>query len=147
MKQKMSLEEKIVEYEPEICLEWKNLDNFNYFLLETKVTSNTTTLRRINSFKALVFGGNASGIVGYGKGTGTDFPTATDNAIKNLYTNLICINLDVLNTVPVSLRAKFIGHELTLFSNNKMNSWGDIVKSHMIQMSGMRHYAWRLDNR
>jgi len=69
----MTLEEKIIEYEPEMDLEWKNLDNFDYLVLHTKVTTNTTSLRRINKFKSLVFGGNVDGIIGYGKGTAVEF--------------------------------------------------------------------------
>ena len=68
----MNLEDKIIEYEPEIDLEWKDLDDFKYMVMESKVTTNTTTLKRVNQFKALVFGGNTDGIVGYGKGTGIE---------------------------------------------------------------------------
>ena len=36
--------------------------------LDFRVTTNTTTLKRINSYKTLVFGGNKKGVVGYGIG-------------------------------------------------------------------------------
>lgn len=54
----MTLEEKLIEYEPDLNLEWKNMEDFSYLVLDTWVTTNTTTLKWVNSFKALVFGGN-----------------------------------------------------------------------------------------
>lgn len=45
---KLSLEEKIYEYEDDINLKWKDLEDFDYIILDKNVTSNTKTLRRIN---------------------------------------------------------------------------------------------------
>ena len=104
MKKKMTLEEKIIEYEPEMDLEWKDMDDFGYLIIENKITTNTTTLRRINTFKSLVFGGNQNGIVGYGKGSGIEFDSAVERALKDLHQNLVCINLDPKNTFPVGMR-------------------------------------------
>lgn len=77
----MSLEEKFYEYEDDINMTWKDLENFDYMIMDKNVTSNTKTLRRINSFEVLVFGGNCNGIVGYGKGKGNDFESALDRSV------------------------------------------------------------------
>lgn len=44
------------------------MEDFSFLVMDQRVTTNTTRLRRINKFKTLVFGGNKNGVVGYGKG-------------------------------------------------------------------------------
>lgn len=67
-KEKLQLEQQFFEYEDEINLNYKDMEDFEYRIMDRRITSNTTTLKRIRSFEALVFGGNFNGIVGYGKG-------------------------------------------------------------------------------
>lgn len=76
------------------------MEDFTFLLMDQRVTTNTTSLRRINKFKSLVFGGNRSGVVGYGKGDANSQQESYDNAVFNLHQNLIQINLDPLNTFP-----------------------------------------------
>jgi ribosomal protein S5 len=47
--------------------------------------------------------GNGNGLVGYGKGKGSDFEEALDNALLHCKRNLIAIPLDIYHTVPQKL--------------------------------------------
>lgn len=67
----MTLEEKMIEYEEEAGIHWWNMEEFTFMKLDFRVTTNTTTLKRINSYKTLVFGGNRKGVIGYGIGVAT----------------------------------------------------------------------------
>ena len=62
----------------------------------------------------MLFGGNFNGIIGYGRGTGEGPFEAMELAKKNLFENLISINLDLYNTLPKPIRAKFHRTEITL---------------------------------
>ena len=75
-------------------------DDFMVIILARGVTTKVTTLQRIQTSRYLIFMGNANGVVGYGKGKGTDFEEALDNAIMHCKRNLIAVPLDLLNTLP-----------------------------------------------
>lgn len=128
----MTLEDKFCEYEGDVNLNWRDMDTFDYIIMDRNVTSNTKTLRRIQSFETLVFGGNCNGIVGYGKGKGNSFVDALDRAVMNLFTNLISINLDALNTFPKPIRSRFNRTEITMFPRDHFNSWGHVLYADMI---------------
>ena len=147
LNKKMDLEEKLYKYTPEINLEWRGLEDFDYIIMDTKVTSNTTTLKRITKFASFVYGGNTNGIVGYGKGTGNDLEEAFLRARFDLHRNLISLNLDVINTFPKGIRAKFNRTEITMWSRQNFNSWGNYLFAHMIQMSGIHHCSFRVVQR
>jgi ribosomal protein S5 len=63
-------------------------------LIDRGVTTLTTTLKRVNHYRYLVFMGNCNGVIGYGKGKGVDFEEALDNAILHCKKNLIAIPID-----------------------------------------------------
>ena len=58
-------------------------------------------------FRYLVFMGNCNGVIGYGKGKGTDFEDAMDKAIEDCKKNLIAINLDHFVTWPRTVTETF----------------------------------------
>jgi len=146
LQQKMQLEDQIVKYAPDISLEWKHMEGFQYLILENKVTSNTTRLRRVSTFKSLVFGGNANGIIGYGKGTGNNADDALMRAVADMKSNLVSINLDLINTFPRPIRSKFERYEITLYPRTQFNSWGSFLVSHMIQLAGVHHCNFSVQN-
>ena len=147
MQQKMRLEDQIVRYAPDISLEWRHLESFQYLIMENKVTTNTTRLRRINTFKSLVFGGNTNGIIGYGKGTADNGDDALKRAVIDLKSNLVSINLDLINTFPRPIKAKFERYKITLHPRSEFNSWGSFLVSHMIQLAGVHHCNFRVENK
>lgn len=147
LNKKLDLEEKLYKYTPDINLEWRGLEDFQYIIMDTRVTSNTTTLKRITKFSSFVYGGNTAGIVGYGKGTGNDLEQAFSRARFDLHRNLISLNLDVLNTFPKSIRAKFNRTEITMWTRGTFNSWGNYLFAHMIQMAGIHHCSFRVVQR
>lgn len=146
LQQKMQLEDQIVRYAPDLSLEWRHLETFQYIIMETKATSNTTRLRRVNSHKALVYGGNMNGIIGYGKGTADNPDDALLRAVVDLKSNLISINLDLINTFPRPIKAKFERYRMTLYPRSEFNSWGSFLVSHMIQLAGVHHCNFRVQN-
>ncbi len=78
-------------------------DDFMIIILNKGLTTKVTTLQRIQSYRYLIFMGNGNGLVGYGKGKGSDFEEALDNALLHCKRNLIAIPLDIYHTVPQKL--------------------------------------------
>lgn len=60
-----------------------SLIGFTILILSKGVTTKTTTLERVNTFRYLVFMGNENGIIGYGIGKGAEFEQALDKAIMH----------------------------------------------------------------
>ena len=141
----LSVLERAAKYRLKDELTFEKMGDFDMMIMDRRVTTNTTSLRRINSFKVLIYGGNYNGIVGYGKGRGHNGQIAMKNAKDNFKQNLIAINLDLINTLPRGLHAKFGKHEISLLSRQKFNSWGSKYFSAMIQMAGIHHCAFRVD--
>lgn len=79
----MSVLEWINLYREDDGLKFTNLGPFDIMLMDWKVTTNTTTLWWINSFKVLIYGGNYNGVIGYGKGSGHNGQVAMKKALEN----------------------------------------------------------------
>ena len=139
------MKERLNLYDDTRDLEFFQLGPFKVMIMERKVTTNTTTLRRINTHKALVYGGNCNGVVGYGKGRGRTSRIAMDNAIENFKQNVIAINLDLMNTCPKSIYAKFGRFEIALFTQRSCNSWGSPTMAAMIQIAGIHHCSFKFN--
>ena len=142
---KATVLEKVNKYKNVDDLSFEYLNDFDIMVMDRRVTSNTTTLRRINTFKVLVFGGNYNGIISYGKGSGHNGQLAMKNALENFKQNLIAINLDMINTLPQGIYSKFGKHEITLFPRQRFNSWGGRVFASMIQMAGIHHCKFQVN--
>ena len=143
----MKYEDSIIKYAPDINLDWTDMEDFSYLIMDKRVTTNTTSLRRINTFKVLVYGGNCNGIIGYGKGRGQNHIDALQRAVIDLKTNLVSINLDQFNTFPRPIRSKFGRYAITLYPRSNFNSWGSFLVSHMIQMAGVHHCNFRVQTK
>lgn len=139
----LDFEEKAIKYLDYTDLDFGNEGEFKMMLLDQRVTSNTTSLRRITTFKVLVWAGNMNGVVGYGRGTGLNFKRATERSIGNLKKNLIAINLDLLNTVPQHIYAKFGKYQIVLWHRKYNNAWGNPLFSSMLQLAGLRHCMFK----
>jgi ribosomal protein S5 len=141
----LSIKQKLDLYNDTDDLEFKRLGPFKILIMDRRITTNTTTLRRINTFKVLIFGGNYNGVIGYGKGRGHTSSVAMKKAMENFKQNLIAINLDMLNTWPKGVYAKFGKTEMSLWSKRRFNSWGNIHLGSMIQLSGVHHCMFKIN--
>jgi len=122
-------------------------DEFLMIILKRGMTTKTTTLTRINSFRYLVFMGNCNGVIGYGKGKGANFELAYHDAIVNCKKNLIAIPLDLQLTLPQKLQASFNGMKMTLFPQHSCNAWGNPVFATMLMLTGVVHCRFKLVHR
>ena len=92
---------KIIEkYLDQNKFEWPNTNNFTIFILDKRITSASKTLRRIRTFKTMVYMANWDGILGYGWGGGGNFEVSLEKAIDDAKKNLVAINLYPQNTWP-----------------------------------------------
>jgi len=122
-------------------------DEFMIVLLDQGVTTLTTTLRRINSFRYLIFMGNANGVIGYGKGKGHDFEEAMDNALMHCKKNLITVPLDHFHSCPWKLESKFNGVTLEITPNHSFNGWGHPMIAAMLMLTGITHCRFKITYR
>ena len=139
----LSFEDKLFKYRDYDDLVFDQEGEFRIMLMDQRVTSNTTSLRRINSFKALVYAGNCNGVIGYGKGRALNFKRAIQRAVGDCKQNLVAINLDLLNTMPQAMYAKFGRYKIILWPRKYNNAWGSPKFSTMLQMAGIRHCMFK----
>ncbi|KAL4497034.1 hypothetical protein ABPG72_002190 [Tetrahymena utriculariae] len=118
-------------------------DDFMIVLLDRDVTTQVTTLNRVNHFRYLIFMGNGNGLVGYGKGKGSDFEEALDNAILHCKRNLIAVPLDIFHTVPEPLEGHFNGFQIKIHPSRTFNPWGAPVIASMLLLTGLRHCRFK----
>ena len=69
-------------------------NEFTLIFIDSDSVTNVTKLNRVNHRRVLLFIGNGSGLVSYGKGKGEDYENAFDQAFKKLRQNLVCLSLD-----------------------------------------------------
>lgn len=139
----MSVEERLMRYKNPEDLKFDTWGSFKMMIMERKMTTNTTSLRRISKYKALVWCGNMNGVVGYGKGTSPNMRLCLRQAIENCKTNLVAINLDYYNTCPQSIFAKFGRYKIILWSRKYNNAWGKPRYGAMMQIAGLRHCMFK----
>ena len=138
-----SFEERYIKYYDVRDLKFDSEGQFKMMIMDQRLTTNTTSLRRINMFKALVWCGNMNGVVGYGKARATNSKTALTRAINNCKNNLVAINLDLLNTCPQSIYSKFGRFKIILWSRKYNNAWGNPDFGAMLQLAGLRHCMFK----
>lgn len=113
--------------------------DFLIMVMETKMVSNVVTLGRVSNFTSLVYCGNFNGIISYGRGRGKDPEDSLVKAIENAKQNMIAINLDLYNTWPTYLKAKFNGVVIEMWPRKEFNSWGSMTVGAMIQSAGIHN--------
>ena len=113
-------------------------------VLETKVVNNVVSLGRVMNFVSLVYCGNFNGVISYGKGRGRDYESSLTKAIENAKQNLIAIELDLYNTWPSHIEAKFNNVKIELWPRKELNSWGSLTLGSMIQIAGINNCMFRL---
>ena len=127
--------------------------HFMYLLMDKSVTTQVTTLNRVNHFRYallssyLVFAGNNDGIIGYGKGQGIDFEVAFIAAFKDLKKNLVALDIHQSNTFPLEIRTKFTRLNMKVEPLKGFNCWGNPVFSAMIQLCGFHNVRFNMHNR
>lgn len=139
----LTVQERILRHKDSERLGFDVWGDFRMQIMERKMTTNTTSLRRINRFKVLVWCGNMNGVVGYGKGTSGNMKICLRKAIENCKQNLVAINMDFYNTCPQSIYAKFGRYQIVLWSRKYNNAWGAPKYGAMLQIAGLRHCMFK----
>jgi ribosomal protein S5 len=114
--------------------------DFTLMVMDQGSITLVTRLNRINHRRVLIFVGNGKGVIGYATGKGLDHEHAMENAFKILKRNLICINVDVLNTNPAPLYARHNDFRLWIYPRQKPNFWGYPELWHMLTLAGMHNF-------
>lgn len=122
-------------------------EKFVLLLLDKGVTTNVTTLNRVNHFRYLVFMGNMNGVIGYGKGKGGDFQTALKNAIHDCKKNLVAIPLDHFYSLTTPIWVRYNGMRLELTPRRWMNAWGSPTMAYMLMLSGVTNCSFKITAR
>jgi len=122
-------------------------ESFVILLLDRGVTTNVTTLNRVNHFRYLVFMGNANGVIGYGTGKGGNFETALNNAIKDCKKNLVAVPLDHFQTLTNPIETWSNGMRLVLEPRTDMNAWGHPIIAAMLSLAGVSHVQFKINAR
>lgn len=139
----LTVEERILRYKDEDNLRFDVWGEFKLQIMERKMTTNTTSLRRISKYKVLVWCGNLNGVVGYGKARSPNMRACVRKALENCKQNLVAINLDYYNTCPQSIYSKFGRYQIVLWSRKFNNAWGHPKYGAMMQIAGLRHCMFK----
>lgn len=107
--------------------------------LDTRLVSNITFFGRVSGFTSLVYMGNFNGVIGFGKARASDSSESFDRAVEKCKQNLVAIDLDLFNTSPTHLYAKYNGIKLELQPRKEFNSWGSLRVGSMLQLAGVHH--------
>jgi len=136
--------EKILEERLEALY---NKESFLTLILDRGVTTNVTTLNRVNHFRYLVFMGNCNGVIGYGTGQGGNFEIALTKALRNCKKNLIALSLDHFNTLTATVDVFSNGMRFYLEPREDMNAWGNPVMATMLMLCGITNCRFKLTSR
>ncbi|CAD8062498.1 unnamed protein product [Paramecium sonneborni] len=123
-------------------------DQFFTILIDRDTNTQVTTLQRINSFRQLIFIGNANGVIGFGKGKGKDFQTALTRARIDAKRNLVPISLDLWHTCPIPLTGRFNDAEIEINPRPLgFNAYGNPQIASMIMLTGIHHCSFKVRSR
>lgn len=117
---------------------------FMMIVMDRGMTTLVTTLNRVNHFRYLVFMGNCNGIIGYGKGKGTNFEIAFKNAVFDCKKNLTAIPLDHFQSLTAQVETHYNGTNFYLNPKDFFNSWGSPTLGTMILLSGITHTSFKI---
>lgn len=112
-------------------------DSFICLILDRDSTTKVTTLNRVNSCRTIVFMGNGTGLMAYGRGRGISHKVALKRAIFNCKRNIIAIPIDPTLCVPEELYAHFQDYKVTLRPSTTFNPWGHPVFATMLSVAGI----------
>ena len=138
------LYEKNMTFHP---LHYTRDSKFMHIILQRRVTTQVTTLNRINHFNYLIFAGNNDGIIGYGKGKGLDFEGALRKAFIDLKKNLIALDIRPENTFPLEIKTQFCRYFMKVEPISSYSSWGSPIFGQMIQLAGLENVRFNMNKR
>lgn len=119
-------------------------DDFFTLILDRDVTTQVTRLKRVNSFRQLIFMGNCNGVIGYGRGKGKDFGLAFQDAVINCKKNLIPIPYDLFSSCPIDLYSKRYNFRLSITPRpGGFNPYGHLYLAIMLQVTGIIHCKFK----
>ena len=116
------------------------------YLLHVGLTSKSTTLNRIMSYRVLLFMGNGNGIISRGSGKDISLSTALHKAVNQCKKNLITIPRDPRCTLPLAMKEKFQDYKLYLNPIPGFNSWGHPVMGSMLTAAGIDHCRFHVSH-
>ena len=114
-------------------------NDFTLIFISSDSVTNVTSLNRVNHRRVLLFIGNGSGLVSYGKGKGEDYEGAFDNAFKKLRQNIVCVNVDFNFTCPKMLEGRHNDFSIKIYPQATPNYWGNPQIWKMLLHSGLSH--------
>jgi ribosomal protein S5 len=124
-----------------------NHENFRILFLDASTTTNITKLARVSSRRVLLYMGNTDGVISYGKGKGSNYKLAYDNAVEELKKNIICINLDSYKTTTGYLVGHFNDTTVQIFSARNNAAWGHPLHYNILALAGLTNFRFRLHSR
>jgi ribosomal protein S5 len=120
---------------------------FTLIFIDSDSVTNVTALNRVNARRVLLFIGNGNGVISYALGKGDDYEAAFETCFKKLRTNLICIPLDQMMTVPQVLKARHNDFRITIYPQMAPNYWGHPVIWKMLIYTGFYHCRFFIKSR
>lgn len=121
--------------------------DFTLIFMESDSVTQVTRLNRINHRRVLIFIGNGNGVIGYSKGKGLDYQSAFENAFKRMKSNLIAVNIDMVNTSPNAIYARHNDYRIWIYPREKPNYWGSPIIWHMMVLTGLFHCRFVIKSR
>jgi small subunit ribosomal protein S5 len=93
--------------------------------IDSDSVTNVTSLNRVNQRRVLLFIGNGSGLISYGKGKGEDYEQAFDNAFKLMRQNLVCLSLDNRLSCLKHMEGRHNDFKIKIYPQMTPNYWGN----------------------
>lgn len=112
---------------------------FSLIFIDSDSVTNVTSLNRTNARRVLIFVGNGSGIISYGKGKAEEYEQAFDNAFKKARQNMVCMDLDETFTSPRMLSGRHNDFKIKIFPQAVPNYWGNPTIWEMLKATGFFH--------
>lgn len=120
-----------------------NEENFQTMFIGAGSSTNITKLARVNKRWVLLYMGDTSGIISYGRGTGLNYQDAYERAVMELKRNMICINIDRLMTVPGYLTGRYSNTVVEIFRYPRLFR-GYTHYYNILALAGLKDFGMRL---
>ena len=120
-----------------------NEENFQTMFLGAGSSTNITKLARVNKRWVLLYMGDTSGIISYGRGTGLNYQDAYERAVMELKRNMICINIDKLMSVVGYVTGRFNSTVVEIYRTKKAY-FGHPHYYNILALAGLRDFQMRL---
>ena len=121
--------------------------DFTMIFLDADFTTNITFQKRVQSRRVLIFMGNQNGVIGYGKGKGSDYQDAYNHSFRDAKNNLIALRLDSFVNPQNTVMARFNDVKMKIRAQRWHNPWGNPIIWQMLLHSGMKNTQFKVIGR